>query len=482
MTTPVADPGSFRDPAGRVFIDGERVLRAVYPLGSADYRAVRESHLLGRLIEKKWLLESSEIEPSSSAAGAGANFLLEHPRVPFVSYPYEWPFSLHKRAALLQLDLLLDALEEGFTLSDATAYNIQFIGSEPRFIDHLSLRPYLEGEIWAAHRQFCMQFLNPLVMWSRCGVAPNSWFRGSQEGIAPEDLAPLLRWRDRFSWTLFSHVVLQGAAQRKHQAGDLTTTARAAPKLSRNASKATLMGLRSFIAASDVPRHGTVWDRYDVDNSYGAKETEAKHAFVRKMVGAVRPKILFVLGCNTGEYSATSIAAGAQYVVGFDFDFGALERAVERSSKDKLPFLPLWLDATNPSPSQGWNQIERGGFAQRARGDAVLALAFIHHLAIAKNIPLGRAVDWIMSVAPAGIIEFPPKSDPMVQQLLSRRADIFPHYDEQHFLKEVRNHGHVVATETLSPGGRMLVWYDRENTATRYHRPCPTLKCGPNNP
>ena len=64
--------------------------------------------------------------------------MLEHPRIPFISYPYEWSFSLHKQAALHHLDLHLAALDNGFTLSDATAYNIQFQGTRPVFIDHLS--------------------------------------------------------------------------------------------------------------------------------------------------------------------------------------------------------------------------------------------------------------------------------------------------------------------------------------------------------
>lgn len=461
MTAASADPASFRDPGGRVFVEGDRVLRAVYPPSAGDYRAFRDSALFADLVDRKQLLPATEIDPSSSPAGAGAELLLEHPKLPFVSYPYEWPFALLKRAALLQLDLLLEALEHGFTLTDATAYNVQFVGSEPRFIDHLSFRPYRDGEIWAAHRQFCMQFLNPIVLWTRFGVAPNSWFRGSLEGIAPEELAPLLRWRDRLSWTLLSHVLMQGAAQRRSQAGGVADAPSARPALGRNAFKAMLMGLRAFIAGSELPNQRTVWDRYDVDNSYGAGEAAAKHAFVRQMVEAVRPAKLFDLGCNTGDYSATAIAAGAQYAVGFDFDFGALERAVERSSKERLPFLPLWLDATNPSPSQGWNEAERAGFSRRVRGDAVLALAFVHHLAIARNVPLGQVIDWIMSTAPAGVIEFPPKSDPMVQQLLSRREDIFPDYDEPHFLAEVEKRGRIVASEHLSEGGRLLVRYER---------------------
>jgi ribosomal protein L11 methylase PrmA len=465
MTGPCADPGSFRDPGGRVFIDDERVLRAVYPQSSDAYRAFRDSGLLADLIARQWLLPSTEIDPYSNPAGSGADFLLEHPALPFVSYPYEWPFSLHKRAAILQLDLLIEALEHGFTLSDATAYNIQFIGSHPRFIDHLSFRRYRDGEIWAGHRQFCMQFLDPIVLWTRFGVAPNNWFRGGLEGIAPEDLAALLRLRHMLSWTLLSHVILQAAAQKRLNSSAANTPAgRDPPKLSRDAFKAMLLGLRSFIASSELRDHRTVWGTYDTDNSYRADEAETKHAFVREMVEAVGPALLFDLGCNTGDYSTTAIEAGAQYVVGFDLDFGALERAVERSSRDKLSFLPLWLDATNPSPSQGWNQIERAGFSKRARADAVLALAFIHHLTIAKNIPLEQAVDWVMQAAPVGIIEFPPKSDRMVQQLLSRREDIFPTYCEEQFLAGIKKRSRIVAQKRLSEGGRLLVWYDRTRT------------------
>ena len=53
----------------------------------------------------------------------------------FVSYPYEWPFALLKRAAILHLDVHLRALDHGVTLTDASAYNVQFRGMRPVFID-----------------------------------------------------------------------------------------------------------------------------------------------------------------------------------------------------------------------------------------------------------------------------------------------------------------------------------------------------------
>jgi hypothetical protein len=57
--------------------------------------------------------------------------VLEHERLPFVSYPYEWSFEMLRDAALLQLDLVLAGLDEGIGLKDASAYNVQWKGASP---------------------------------------------------------------------------------------------------------------------------------------------------------------------------------------------------------------------------------------------------------------------------------------------------------------------------------------------------------------
>ena len=118
--------------------------------------------------------------------------VLEHPRLPFVSYPYEWPFKALKAAALHHLDIQIDALDGGVALSDASAYNVQFLGAKPIFIDLLSFRRYREGEFWLGHRQFCEQFLNPLLLRALVGVPHNAWYRGSLEGIVSAELSRLL--------------------------------------------------------------------------------------------------------------------------------------------------------------------------------------------------------------------------------------------------------------------------------------------------
>ena len=167
------------------------------------------------------------------------------------------------------------------------------------------------------------------------------------------------------------------------------------------------------------------------------------------------------LGCNTGDYSVTALEAGAKYVVGFDFDQGALEKAFARAQERNLLFQPLFLDAANPSPGQGWREQERQSLKARANADALIALAFIHHLAIARNIPFEELVDWVMSFAPQGIIEFIPKQDPMVEKLLALREDIFPDYTKECFLAHVSSRAKIIKTVQTSKTGRFLVWYSK---------------------
>jgi ribosomal protein L11 methylase PrmA len=463
MNAPLRDPGSFRDPSGSVYRSGDCILRTVMPGAASEaYRAARDAGLFRELAERGYLLPIEETETPPFESMASAAHVLRTPRLPFVCYPYEWSFALHRKAALLHLDLHLAALERGFELSDASAYNVQFQGPSPVFIDHLSLRPYRDGAVWAAHRQFCMQFLNPLLCHSVLKVPPNNLFRGSLEGIEPELLAPLLPFRSKLSWTVLTHVVMQAAFQRRASARRAESTRKLRQvSISKSALTGMLLGLRRTIAAMKPPSHATLWSDYADCNSYAAAEADAKRAFVVGMVEKVRPQLMVDLGCNTGEYSEAALAAGAGRVIGFDFDHGALNLAVARAEGKKLDFLPLWLDAANPSPSQGWGQTERLGLAERLRADAIIALALVHHLAISRNIPLDSVVDWIISLAPIGIIEFPDKRDPMVQQLLALREDIFADYDQEHFIGHVQRRARIVRQEQLGGGRRLLLWFDR---------------------
>ena len=164
------------------------------------------------------------------------------------------------------------------------------------------------------------------------------------------------------------------------------------------------------------------------------------------------------LGCNDGKFSLESLNNGCKQVIGFDFDINSIEKAY-LNFKDKS-FLPLYLDASNPSSNIGWNENERSGFKKRAAFDALIALAFEHHLSIAKNIPLKEVVMWIVNIAPKGLIEFVPKDDPTVQKMLSLKGDIFPDYSEDKFRKYISQYKKIVNETYVEGCNRIIFEYE----------------------
>ena len=157
-------PGSFRDPAATVYTVDNRIIRKINKSGNEKIELFISSKILEKSISKKYLIDSWIVEDNDLKKKFDCDFLLEHKKIPFISYPYEWSFDQLKDAALHHLDFNIFLIENNFQLSDATAYNIQFIGSKPIFIDAMSIEKYEEGSNWNGHNQFCQQFLNPLII------------------------------------------------------------------------------------------------------------------------------------------------------------------------------------------------------------------------------------------------------------------------------------------------------------------------------
>ena len=465
MASLEAIPGSFRDPGGRVYRSGTRIFRTVMPSAAEDFEAVEASGLLARLVERGLLLGYEHVAPSLVGEAAhGARYVLEHPRLPFVSYPYEWPFAALKSAALLHLDLMLEALQSGAMLVDATAYNVQFRGAEPVFIDTLSFRRYVPGSYWIGHRQFCEQFLNPLLLRACFGIDQTTWYRGAMEGVSGQDLDRLLPWWRKLSPGVLMHVTLPARLQGRPNARESATTVYRKQSLPPSALAHMLRGLRRWIARLEPARSGaTAFANYANDNTYDESDREVKSRFVAEFVAAARPRMLLDLGCNTGYFAEVALAAGAQGVIGVDGDKDAVEQAYVRARSANRPILPLVMNLGDPSPERGWAQRERAGLWQRCQEscDAVLALALVHHLAIAGNVPLAQAVEWIVSLAPTGVIEFVPRADPMVARLLALREDIFADYDEATFMAALSARATIVAQTTIPGTARKLFQFAR---------------------
>lgn len=448
------DPGSYRDPAGFVFTAEGEVYRAITAQAAEHWQFLNQTGALRRLVDRGLLLDAEEVPPPAGCSSFP--HVVRHPRLAFVSYPYEWPFAALRRAALLHLDLHLACLDEGLTLIDGSAYNVQFQGVRPVFIDLLSLRRYREGEYWAGHRQFCEQFLHPLLLQAACGVSPAAWYRGALEGVPGDAVMRLLPRRWWVSPGVLQHVVLPRLMGRRPR------TRQAARPLPKHGLVALLRGLRRTIAALTPKPTGGRWVGYAGNNVYGDDDARRKMSFVARAVCQAAPRQLWDLGCNSGDAAMAALGAGAGMVIGFDADPDVLELAYERAWREQRNFLPLLVDMANPSPDSGWNQRERTGLAGRRGADMVTALAVLHHLVIGRNVPMARAVDWLLDLAPAGVVEFVPRSDPMVQAMLGWRDESqFADYKIEALRALLDRRADIVEQVTLPQCGRDLVFYRR---------------------
>jgi SAM-dependent methyltransferase len=378
--------------------------------------------------------------PGEPAAGA-----LRHERIPFVSYPYEWPFSMLKDAALLQLALGREALAHDLTLKDASAYNVQWRGAEPVFVDVGSFERLRPGEPWAGYRQFCMLFLYPLMLQAYRGVPYHAHLRGSIDGIAPAEARALL---PRLRRGVFSHVRLHARLEARYaDAGDVKTEIRRAG-FRKELLDANLRRLEKLVRRLEYEPGRTAWTEYGATNTYTDEEARRKAEFVRAAAARRPGGLVWDLGCNDGTYSLVA-AEHAGYVVAVDADHATVD-GLYRALAGRTDVLPLVMSVTDPSPDLGWRGRERGSLERRGTPDLVLALALVHHVAITGNVPVAEFLDWLRSLDCALVIEFPDRDDPMVRRLLSGKTErANPDYDRERFERALAERFEVERSERL---------------------------------
>ena len=169
---------SFRDPENAAFASGNTWYRIARASSADALRTLRDSGLYAALVSEGSLVSFEEVPADLAgeilaryAASSGrpaaedcAVFAVEP--VDVITYPWEWPNSLLESAALLTLDLRQRLLAIGLDLKDASAFNVQFRGMRPVFIDLGSVERWRPNPSWNASRQFIEHFINPLAVGS----------------------------------------------------------------------------------------------------------------------------------------------------------------------------------------------------------------------------------------------------------------------------------------------------------------------------
>lgn len=428
---------SFRDPSGFVFSHAGSVYRQINQSYAQTYDAFMASGLYTRLVERKLLVAHDESEDTSLGSDTNRYKVIRPQQIPFISYPYEWSFSALKQAAMVTLRIQHEALKHGFMLKDASAYNIQFLDSNPVFIDTLSFEEYQEGEPWVAYKQFCQHFLAPLALMAHTDVELSKLLINYIDGIPLPLASKLLPLRTRANFALASHIHVHSKMQQDHadDAGKNQVEKAKRATLSKKALTALLESLAGAVEKLTWKMPDTEWGDYYANTNYSETAGAEKRALVDGFLESIPDSLRIVqdFGANTGEFSRIA-AKHCQLVVSQDIDPVAVEINFRKTqSSEPVNILPLIQNFSSPSPAIGWANTERDSFIERSSCDALLVLALVHHLAISNNVPLDRIAQLFAQISRWLVIEFVPKTDSQVERLLATRQDVFPHYTAEGF-------------------------------------------------
>jgi hypothetical protein len=420
-----------------------------------------ESGLYKELVDKNYLIphrETEEIKPE----GNGWK-IIKPEAIPFISYSYEWPFSMLKDAAILTLEIQRIALKHGMSLKDASAFNIQIFNGKPILIDTLSFEKYEEGKPWVAYKQFVEHFLTPLTLMSYDDVRLGRISSVFLDGIPVDLAASMLPLSAKFKPKLLFHIFAHASTQKRYSNKKMD-----ASQKNKVFSKRALIGLIDSLEGSikglRFDPKGTEWeDYYEENNNYTSSSHKDKADLVERYLKKVRPKMVWDMGANTGMFSSIASKISDQ-VIAFDIDYGALEKGYQSIKKNNIKnVIPLFCDFTNPINSTGWENEERMSLVQRGPADCILALAIVHHLAIPHNLPFEKIASGFSKIGKNIIVEFIEKEDSQVQILLASRKDIFDSYTEEDFEKAFGIYFNIREKTKIKDTKRTLYLMERKN-------------------
>ena len=450
---------SFRDPDARVLNDDDgRILRGLSARAARFDAELRTNGVMGALVRDAGLVASRPCPGVAPPDGWAA--VIESPRVPVVSYPYEWSFGMLRDAALLTLRLTTHALERDVLLKDASAYNVLFHGARPVFVDVGSLAPYEDGTPWLAYGQFCDHFLAPLMLEAYRGIPFQPFLRSSLGGLSvSEQLAPMLSGRDLLRPAVLAHVKLRALLDARTKR--LDTGARRELRRAKLPKAVVLanLGRLTRLVGRLASRASSTWADYECRNGYDAATSERKARFVEAACARVGPGALaWDVGANTGRYSRV-LARHFEMVVAMDVDPGAVDRLYHdvQGTAEERAILPLVIDLMNPSPAQGWRGAERDPLLHRGRPALATYLALIHHVCLGQGVPLDEFLDLVRATSPAAVVEFVSIDDPMSQAVLATKVETHPGYDVARFRTLAAARGRILAEEALSATRTMFL-------------------------
>jgi hypothetical protein len=449
-------PSSYRDPSGFLFYINGILYRQVNQVFKKDFDQFINGGLYQHLVDANILVPHQTINENLTASDEWYQ-TLQPEVILFISYPYEWCFNMLKDAALLTLRAAKEAMRFGMMLKDASAYNVQWYKGRMIFIDTLSFEIYDEQKPWIAYRQFCEHFFAPLALMHYLKASLQNLFLAHPDGVTLPLTKKLLPFKSKFHLHTYLHLHLHSRIAKGSQGKKETTGAFSKQKMTN-----LLQSLEDGIKTFSFSEPTGVWSGYYKEAGQRENYIDVKKQLVLQWINELPAKTVFDAGANEGEFSLL-LKDKAEFIISADSDHFSINQFYNRIKQEAITNIhPLLIDLSSPSPALGMNSNERSSFVDRCKVDLVIALALVHHLAIGKNIPFDSISEMFHNLGNYLLIEFVPKEDEKVRQMLQHKKDIYSNYSEENFITAFAKRFSLLQKTRIGDSQRTLYLFKKQ--------------------
>jgi len=377
------------DPVCKLFFDEDRIYRAINPEYETQVQQMFDSGMMQELIDQElfvntWITDT-RIE--------GFSLVLEHQKIEFWNYPYEWSFSMLKDAAKAVLDVNKIANKHGFELFDVHAYNMVFDMATPKYIDFGSFFPVDEknGKGWSGYLHFYNGLYMPLYLYTKgfsdlsesiflfygyfndrdFFLLRNKYLRLLGMGITNQLFK--LYYKSRRLANARHFKVIDKFGTHKYSKYILGFKKKAQGIYSLKRGYRLINGLKNS-------NFDSYWQDY-----HNEIDPNTNHRFLR-IADLIKTKFvdansMIELASNQGKFANFVLEnTQIQRVIATDYDKNAVD-TMYNSYKDKNTILPLVYDFVRPNGRRVDKNIET-----RIKADMVMALAVTHHLILTQDV------------------------------------------------------------------------------------------------
>lgn len=381
----------------------------------------------------------------------GYGLVIEHRKIPVITYPYEWTFSMLKDAAITVLKINLIARKYGYQTKDCHVFNVVFENLQPKFVDLGSfIKVHDKSKFWIAYPTFIIDYFFVLNRWCSGDYYTARRILSSPHRMPYEVYLiykyPLFRFLNMeilkkiakiyFGLMRISSISSSSIKQKiPYPLGYFVAYLK--DKNLLQSKKVNFSLLIKKVEKFSKKRYFSRWSSYH-NEYYDDKGNLLSIPRFNRIIDIIKSydiKSVVELAGNQGIFSRLLLErTNVENVICTDYDENAVDFMYHVLKKEKSKIIPAVLDFIMPicacfKGRPPWD---------RFKSDAVVVLAVTHHLLLTQNVLIDCVLNTIKSYTKRYIfVEFMPmglyngKSAPPVPSWYN--INWFKRYFEKYF-------------------------------------------------